>query len=518
MRLISLSVVFTSALLVGCKGGGTGGDTDQTSAEDCSNGADDDGDGAVDCADDDCSNVAVCDTDTVPPVQDDTIDEAVHIDLSDTQLNAFDDDLNVPGDRDFRSFEATEGQDYFIYVQGGGDAGEPDTVVRVYDPSKTMIGENDDTPYRLYGTDSGYYFRALETGTYYVEVLEWSDWYGDSPGGGAGWDYTLYLEPYPTPENNENGADFDNDTIADEAANLDTLANEDTTLRRYSFYRDPWTAFNADDAQFYYWAVGAIDEAGDVDTFGYRWDVATDGTFYPGLLEFSMLPDIATNLDATFDLYDSEGNLVATTDSPELVYQGLGLSLDTGLGFLVTEPGDYFLQITDASGGSGNDHWYAIMGNPAGYIPEYLTIHDLATAQEADPIADAQDLVMSVSSTDATVVYGIPFGRMENDGDQWDSFKITDDGVGAGRVIHVDIATMGVGSLLDASISLLAADGTVLETATTHDEFDSPDDPQITSFDLPSGTGDTVYVVIENENDEHGLGAFYEGFISIGDE
>jgi hypothetical protein len=481
MRISELMVVL--ALFAGCKG-----------AEECVD-CETDGDADTD-ADTDSDTDTDTDTDTDVPTENNTIEQAQSIELGTWDEPAIEDGIEDGGDRDFYAVELTEGSFIWSYARGGGDEGQPDTVLRVYDPSQTQIGENDDLPYRMYGTDSGFFFRATETGTYYFEVLEWSDWAGETPEGGSTWDYELYIADLLFEEGNED-LNADNDTIAQEVENA---ANE-----AYPYYADPWSSWESGGAEYsYLWVAGAINEADDVDNFAYAWDSSD-----PGAIEFSFWPGLPTDLDPVFELYNSAGELVASTDAYEINPAYVGLSWDVGIRFYVDTADTYVLQVRDANGGSGIGHYYGIFANAFGWNTDVVTVKDWTLeGLEVSPLLQYTDTTFQESDTTADFFYGYAVGRLE-EGDSWDSFRI-DGGIEEGKLLEVDVGTMGVGSLLDAKVTVYDAIGTVV--ASSSDRPDYSDDPLV-SVTLPSGITAPLYVVIEAEGAERGMDSYYEAGI-----
>jgi hypothetical protein len=481
MRISDLMVVL--ALFAGCKG--------SDECVDCETDGDADTDTDTDTDTD-------SDTDTDVPTENDTIDQAQVIESGTWDQPAVEDAIESGGDRDFFAVELAEGSYVWSYARGGGEEGQPDTVLRVYDPSKTQMGENDDLPYRMYGTDSGYFFRATESGTYYFEVLEWSDWAGETPEGGSSWDYELYVAELLFEELNED-ANADNDTIAQEVENA---ANE-----AYPYYADPWSSWESGGTEYsYLWVAGAITDGADVDNFAYAWDSSD-----PGAIEFSFWPGLPTELDPVFELYNSNGDLVASTDDAGIYPAYVGLSWDTGIRFYVDTADTYVLQVRDANGGSGADYYYGIFANAFGWNTDVVTVKDWTLeGTEVSPILQSTATTMTESTETADYFYGFAVGRLE-DGDTWDSFRI-DDGVEAGKILDVDVATMGVGSALDAKVTIYDAVGTVIGASS--DRPDYPDDPHVT-MTLPSGVLAPLYVVIEAEGAERGMDSYYEAGLAI---
>jgi hypothetical protein len=92
------------------------------------------------------------------------------------------DAIGAPGDHDFYSFTANAGDWLQVktIANAGDDPTKVDTVIRLYDANMQQIAEDDDAVPRL-STDSEIIFHAPATGTYYVEVLEWSEWSNTPP-------------------------------------------------------------------------------------------------------------------------------------------------------------------------------------------------------------------------------------------------------------------------------------------------------------------------------------------------
>lgn len=448
--------------------------------------------------------------------QDGTIDGATAFTLDTTNSYVYSkaDNLDLAGDRDFYKFDAIQGVDYAVYAGTADGTGSPDTIVRVYGPDKQEIGEDDDLPFRINGTDAGYVFRARESGTYYAEVLEWSDWNGDTPVGGSGWDYTFYagLAGYELTEG-VSGDPVDNDSIADEKKNLDSLSDTDTANDQYSWFIDPFDSFMASTTG-YYFVTGALDTADDTDFYGLRYDTTdtTTGDFVPGYVSFSMMPGLDTDLNAVFTLYDGDGNELASTDSPEVLPEGLGVGYDVGINYLVLEPTDLYLQVTDATGGSGVFAWYAIIAEQAGFNLDVVTIHDVPEVGE-HTYTDATEATMTPSTATPGFVYGFLAGRFDTVDDQFDSFHLTN-GIAAGQNISVDCASEGYGSTARINVEIKDSNGNVIDHATNRQGHD--DDPLIPDIALPSNVTSDLYVVVNRDdgNTAFGASADYQCFVS----
>lgn len=455
----------------------------------------------------DTSGDADTDTDSDADVDNDNdIANANDVDFGDYFDFVAEDDLDDAGDRDFYRVEALKGDTFAIHAMAATKGeGEPDTVVRVYGPDEQLIGENDDLPFRINGTDAGYVFRAETDGDYYVEVLEWSDWAGEAPQGGNAWDYALTI--YGGFDELNDGK---NESITDELGHIATLYDDTEDNEEFSWYGDPWSA-NIGEANGYLYTTGALMDATDVDTFGLRFDARDENdTFIPGVLGFSMFPGIVTDLAAEFELYDSTGALIVSTTDVDVTIDYIGMDWDQGILLPVLEPGDYFLQVKDDSNASGSFNWYALLANSTAYNTEVVTFHDLPSGGEVD-FKDATDAIMTESTTTPDSYYGFALGQLEDLADDFDSFRLTN-GVYAGNFVYVDCSTAVNASQARIHVDLVDQAGTVLTSADT--QPDQADDPRILEFALPS-TATDVYVVIKRDagNLAVGKGAYYQCYI-----
>lgn len=96
--------------------------------------------------------------------------------------------LNPSADGDYYSFSVDAGEILLLDVDSGGDGNPLDPVLTVYDPSGVLpLISVDDTPGK--GLDPRIGRRYTSAGTYYARVT------GALSGGGAGYDYTLSVEP-----------------------------------------------------------------------------------------------------------------------------------------------------------------------------------------------------------------------------------------------------------------------------------------------------------------------------------
>jgi hypothetical protein len=101
--------------------------------------------------------------------------------------------LATPGDRDYFTFTAQAGQWITVFTVANPDDDPEmiDTVVRLFDEAgNEMLGESDDDVPRT-SVDSELFYRVTADGTYCVELLEWSDWAGETPIGDTTFTYEV---------------------------------------------------------------------------------------------------------------------------------------------------------------------------------------------------------------------------------------------------------------------------------------------------------------------------------------
>ncbi|MDQ3032420.1 MAG: PPC domain-containing protein [Myxococcota bacterium] len=166
------------------------------------------------------------------PPPNDTFATATEIALGDDPIA---DEINPRSDVDFFTFEGTAGQWVAITTASDDTVTERvDTVITLYDASMTQIAENDDAQPRA-DVDSEIVIKLPATGTYYVEVQEFSTWapdmVDDGPQGGPTYDYELSVfeltdaAPRVTVDP-ETGDDAASATMADVAMNVGFLLGD----------------------------------------------------------------------------------------------------------------------------------------------------------------------------------------------------------------------------------------------------------------------------------------------------
>ena len=420
--------------------------------------------------------------------------------------------INPAGDRDFYAIDLVEGAWYFIGINAvSGVSGGPDTVIRIYDPDENMIAENDDLPYWANETNSGIPIRATVTGTYFIEVLDWSDWdEGTSADGSPNHVYALNVLPVESglPEALE-----DNDDVASVSAQFVASGG------LFDFYGDFWYAWD-DDTNFYM-TTGTIDEPGDVD-------VLNRYTEEPLLCVFSNWPNTSTELDGSLTLYREEvvSRLDPEVEGDPYIWELSGdiemvAHIDSGFD-LVGQSGDalaypatgfanHYLEVASADGAGGISQWYTLVNNCY-----YLTASEgtdgyyTADAENcsSDPSVEgvSSEINMTESTTTPDYWYGANWGFLDAtaggcpEDDTLDVY-VLDEGLEVGNYLFLDGEA---GSLLDGTITIESPDGTVLATADEAGE--------IVNWEI---TEVPVNLVIESNTGEQGLGQYYVLGVSV---
>jgi hypothetical protein len=416
----------------------------------------------------------------------DTIDEATPTTREADGSISVDERIGEPGDRDFFAIDVTQGEILWVFSLAYylTEVATPDTVVRLYDPSGNLVAENDDMPFRLAETDSAVYFQATEDGTWYVEVLEWSDWspLSEGPLGGSEFEYTLAV--FPTTELDP---EPDNNTVEGVLAYLE---GEEA----YVYVGDPLGTgqplmqADMDDASDVDLYVLDVEESADYDDLYYA------ASFWPGALG-ALSPEVR--------VFDADGNTLSWTDSPTYsvdrsnFYNGLGFLYGADHGtFAHLEPGTYFIEVKDSAGASGVGTYYT------GVIGGYYTTS--APWEGGDRDNDVVVVGPSLEMTEFSSgggFYGGAGGRIE-DSETLDAWRIAGSDVGGldGKYLTLHVSSEAIGYGLDARVTVYDSGGTVVLAEATTNDFDSGADPSI--VDLELGDDSSVIVVVTAEDQD----------------
>jgi hypothetical protein len=393
------------------------------------------------------------------------------------------DAINEAGDRDFYALDCEAGYLYLVSTFAYGLDGDmdPDTVIRVYDPSGNMFAENDDMPYRYWETDSAMFFEAQETGTYTVEVLEWSDWDPDSDGatGGSSYEYELWGIGFLSYDTEPNDTQKEADAIYD-----DKKLNMGYYGSFFSGYVPDSTADYV--TEFY----GDMEDDTDIDVWPIDFSKDSAGSYY----QWSLWPMDFGALEPVMSLYDEDWNLLASTEDPA-IYPGGARLYDVGMAYRVPEDGGrFYMEVTNAAGTGGVGTSYT--GMILGYV-ETLATNE---SEDNDFPGFANTIDMEESTSTAGYYYGAAWGVIEGEEDL-DNWKVLADDLGGtldGQYLSVYIQAEQIGSLLDAKIIVYDEDAKTVLAEETVNPASASADPEI--WDLQLGDIDAVYISVESES------------------
>ena len=458
-----------------------------------------------------------------------TIDKAQALELTDGQV-VLQEAIEVADDTDFFSLNVVEGSWYHVFstrTNQANDGGEPDTVLTIYDESQAQIGQIDDMSDRQYDTDSAISFRAQTTGTYYIQVQEWTEWDPNSAGeGNASWTY--YLAVFEQAANLEytedNAADgIDNDSVDD------VLASIDADGAYPSGYRDIWSQFgealhgitDLAEAGFHVQFPGTIEPAGDVDVYATVREASDTDPYTPVVCSWSLYPSLPSSLDASFRILDSDGEPVADTVAPyntpytEATGKYVDFFEPGGIVMPWLDPGEFFLEISDASGAGGMGHYYLLdewvyctLLTVEGTGTDPDTIIYAIDGESSSPDYDqASNLTMNdLASGDGSWANFLGYFDTESD---LDSFKINGNAA-SGDTISVMVQTSFRGSLADGvTVNLLDNNGTQLGTGSITAEGYAE------IRELPLTTGAPLYITVTDDSGNTGKGAYYFGYVLV---
>ena len=378
--------------------------------------------------------------------------------------------IGTAGDRDYYSFTGEEGQWLVISTSANpdDDTDMVDTVITLYDGTMTQIAENDDSIPRA-NTDSEIITRLPAAGTYYVEVLEFSDWAGETPEGMPSFTYDLTI------------AELD---PAAAAVNIDAEGGDDVASAQALSYA---TNTGGDFALL----VGELRDASDVDVFTFS---VTAARPFP---EFVTLPAGtdgmgSTSLPTAVWVTDVDGTEIIGRVDPSVL-----TDLSPALA-----PGDYQLWI-EHGGTAGSNDFYVLKGFR-------YTADNPPEANDAlnDDIATPDPITLADADADG-ISTGFILAQIP-DGDT-DHFSFD---VEAGDVVSVFCGSRTAGSgVIDLQAQLsdptgATVYGTATETAT--------DGIAITEADVGGAAGTVVLQLTKGSQDAEVTGTWVRCGVAVG--
>ncbi len=426
----------------------------------------------------DADTDADADTDTDADTDADTdtddaggdIASAKTIAYSDKKSPSASDSIGSAGDKDFFALDMSEGETVFAFTAAyliDGEIGNPDTVIRILDANGDLLVENDDMPTRLQETDSAILFQAPSDDTYYVEILEWSDWdpTSEGPEGGSDWDYDFYAWPWSIEDKEPN------DTTADADAFND--AKEPTYYTNF---------FGADYPSDFY---GVLDSDTDVDT----WRIDFDE---PEFLAVILYPGYWDAPDLELTMYDAAGFVVAQTTDPEFDSDNIAFE-DVAL--LHWAPaGTYYFSVRDLNGTVGTSY--------GGMLVLYLESNSDFEAENNDVVVAGNPVSFEESTTFPGYYFGTMTGAVGVAGDDVDCFAVNASDVGGtldGMYLAARTQAMTVGTLVDTEITVYESDGTTVLANETESDLTGSADAGTTDLEIPDDQS-VVYICVEAQS------------------
>jgi hypothetical protein len=420
------------------------------------------------------------------------------------------------GDRDFYELTLNEGVTYSFATLAFALTQRVvlDTVIRVYDANQNLIAENDDMPFRFLETDSAVVFTAPATGNYYLEVLDFGDWYiettGDdlggqvSPDGGIDFEYQLIGAILPNNEIDPNDRlldviigetslidtavpDDSGDTAEDTDADTDVTEDDTGFVNLTSDYYIP-SFFAGYSSDF----VGNFSSADDVDYWPIQVTLQneTEGDF--AYLAISSWPNAAEG--TTVSVVDSDGNLLASTDELEANSDYDLWFDDVGLLTKVDRDDVVYMKFEGAESAT-----YPSMSFV--YLP---TLGDPEDEDGGNNSLEDNNIVPIEEQENNPGVYTASlWGEIPASDADGDWFRLIGADVGGldGKYVNVWTKASEIGSALDPKITFYDAEGNMLQEWTGDAEFDDSLDPNVR--DYVAGEGD-LYIHIEAESTGEG--------------
>ncbi|MBX7191335.1 MAG: PPC domain-containing protein [Sandaracinaceae bacterium] len=313
-----------------------------------------------------------------------------------TDGTAVTDAIEAPNDVDYWRFEGTAGDWIAINTTANPDDDPEmvDTVITLFDSTRTQIAENDDGLPRA-STDSEIVIRLPSTGTYYIEVQEFSTWMPADPPAPEGRGSFTYELAVGTLTNTG-------------AVNIDQEPGDDAATARA-------LTFGGTSGGLAF-AMGSFNDATDVDV--YSFSVAT----MQQILSIDIMPAGADGYGSTraagrIWVTDMAGTEILARVEPRGMLQN---DLSPTL-----VPGDYLLWV-DAGGGTAgtNDHYVlkALLGtenpleNETVANSNDMTATATALTMEDDGMGTSRGFIIAtLGAGDVDVFsFAVPAGRHIN--------------------------------------------------------------------------------------------------------
>lgn len=400
--------------------------------------------------DDQCSTHYICEAEEcVRGDRDNTFQDATPI----LQNQRIDGVIEPAGDLDFYAYDSPGGEWLRVETTSPDEEDSLDTVLSVYASTGALHLVMDDYATGSVTTyDSLAYVYLPTAGTWYVRVEDRSTWYDEDPRGGEDFAYTLELKTFTA-------LTREADASTDPSVTVDVTSG--TSI----------------------WAVGVnLEEPGDSD-----WIEVTLPWGDAPLELYGVASAPGSELDVLARVYDPAGDLV-------LEKEGLGPEGEAS--YFNAEGVSYLVEITDARGGGGDDHWASV----------YLRTRENGTTygMELEPNDTAETagvLAGTISEADAGLYTWYSFqGALGAEGDvDWYTFDLE-----STDYLSVLCSADSYGALGDLAVEVFAPDGASLGE---YSDSDSDTTPDVYNLE-PAQTG-AATLVVRSEDGTYGPGAYY---------
>jgi hypothetical protein len=446
------------------------------------------GDGTVEdnsCTDDsECQGWEICEVPAcVDGDRDNSFSEATNFSQSEEGVGGY---INIPNDVDHWRYTATGGE--FIrasidpHEDRGEDLPEANLKLTVYTPSGSVLTSADDYPNggSVFNYDSVIYAYLAYAGDYIFKVED----VNGTPWGGQDYNYTLRMNDWWQ-------VTWGSDSSIDEPMLFGAEEDDGLTMTT-----NMWSA------------VGVLlEEEGDVDYIALNFadgnveDADEDGVpygWYGG--EFTV--------DGLLDLSGSDATpLVTLHDPDDLAASSLeGVGPDGSLKYPALREGSWVLALSDANGGGGPNHWYAVLLNAehrGNTLPWESESNDTVSA------ANAIELVEARNPNDKLFASGTIQGRVDAPGDV-DHFSImapetiagtTEDVTDSSQWVVLCMTSSNQGSAIAPSITVTDSEGNLFsdgegETIETM-EADPDGDPNFNIENIIITPGETLTIAVD---------------------
>jgi hypothetical protein len=415
-------------------------------------------------------------TDSSPPMDssvpatdgNDSFEEAVALTLNDG-MGAME-RIQAAGDRDFFSVDLTADDWLLLATEANPDDDTEmvDTVIQLFDgpDEANMVAENDDALPRV-NTDSELIYHVPADGTYYIRVLEWSDWTSTDPlEGDPSFTYTLTAG---TVDPSAAVVTIDGETGNDAASAQTVNTDMDFGI-----------------------VLGTFADAADIDVFSFS---VSDRT------AFFMMPSGVEGFGSTAAI----GDIYVTNMAGTEIIARLNNSMNSVESISpAVDPGDYLLFVEHASTAAGANDFFVLKGY-TGFMENPAETMEATNGTLAGAEALTQERDM-----DTMLNQGFILAQMSETDVDYFSFDVAD-----GEIIYVSCGSRSVGS------------GVMGLTAEVRDDTDTVVDMQLEdpsdgifidgSMSTPPGAGTYYLRLTATGQDAEITGAFVRCGVSAGD-